>query len=97
MPRPRPFVAVAALTTALLLAGSAQHSSVVGMAQGKRAVLRDAASGRWLVHVPNRAGATFVRPGPAAPPSPVFDIHPRPLEELRAEVKSFAAASGKAP
>jgi hypothetical protein len=82
--------------TLVFLAGHAEHASVVGMAQGKRAMSRDAASGRWLVHAPDRAGATFLRPSPSAQ-SPVFELHPRPIDELRTEVKTLAAAPGKAP
>jgi hypothetical protein len=94
---------VAGERTLVFLAGRAEHANVVGMAQGKRAMTRDAATGRWFVHAPDRAGATFVRPpsapgaSPSAAPSPVFEVHPRPIDELRAEVKTLAAASGKSP
>jgi len=64
------------------------------MAQGKRLVRRDGATGRWLVHVPERAGASFVRATPAQPLSttatpPVFETRLRALEELRAEVRGL--------
>lgn len=81
----------------VFLAGRLERASVVGMAQGKRSMHRDPTSGQWLVHVPDRAGATFVRPSPTAAPSPVFELRPRPLDELRAQVKAFAPAPGKAP
>jgi hypothetical protein len=87
---------VAGERAVVFLAGRTDHLSVVGMAQGKRAMSREAATGRWLVHAPDRAGATFLRTSPAAPPSPVFEVHARPLDDLRAEVKSLAAATGKA-
>ena len=61
------------------------------MAQGKRLVRRDAGSGRLVVHAPDRAGATFIRTTPASSTSPVFDLHARPLDDLRADVRSLAA------
>src|SRR6185369_719004 len=50
----------------VFLTGRADHASVVGMAQGKRQVRRDIASGRLFVHAPDRAGATFIRTTPAS-------------------------------
>jgi hypothetical protein len=83
--------------TLVFLAGRPDHAFVVGMAQGKRLVQREATTGRWMVHVPDRAGATFVPPSPATPAAPVFEIRARPLEELRDQVKALAASTGKAP
>ena len=45
----------------VFLAGRPDRATVVGMAQGKRLVRRDAATGRFLVHAPDKAGATFIR------------------------------------
>ena len=81
----------------VFLSGRANHANVVGMAQGKRLVRRDAATGRFLVHVPDRAGATFIRNNAAGTPSPVFEVHPRPLEDLRADVRALAAKPAAAP
>ena len=75
----------------VFLAGRPERASVVGMAQGKRLVRRDAGSGRMVVHAPDRAGATFIRTTPASSTAPVFDLHARPLEDLRADVRSLAA------
>jgi hypothetical protein len=61
------------------------------MAQGKRLVRRDGATGRFLVHAPDKAGATFIRSTQATTPSPVFEVHARPLEDLRADVRALAA------
>jgi hypothetical protein len=85
----------------VFLAGRAEHASVVGMAQGKRQVRRDAASGRLFVHAPDKAGATFIRSTPASANAPVFQLQARPLDELRADVRTLsvkpAAPSGSKP
>lgn len=78
----------------VFLQGSAVRAHVVGMAQGKRLVRRDAASGRFIVHAPDRAGATFVRTTPASGTAPVFDMRARPLEDLRTDVRALAAKTG---
>jgi hypothetical protein len=75
----------------VFLAGRPERASVVGMAQGKRLVRRDAGSGRFVVHAPDRTGATFIRTTPATSTAPVFDLRVRPLDELRADVRSLAA------
>lgn len=82
---------VAGERAVVFLAGRPERASVVGMAQGKRLVRRDAGSGRLVVHAPDRAGATFIRTTPASSTAPVFDLHARPLEDLRADVRSLAA------
>ena len=82
---------VAGERAVVFLAGRRERASVVGMSQGKRLVRRDAGSGRMVVHAPDRAGATFIRTTPASSTSPVFDLHVRPLEDLRADVRSLAA------
>jgi hypothetical protein len=81
----------------VFLAGRADHFSVVGMAQGKRQVRRDPATGRYLVHAPDRAGATFIRTTPASATSPVFEMRARPLEDLRVDVRNLAAPTGTTP
>lgn len=81
----------------VFLSGRADRATVVGMAQGKRLVRRDAATGRFLVHAPDKAGATFIRNTQATNPSPVFELHARPLEDLRADVRSLAARPATAP
>jgi hypothetical protein len=84
----------------VFLAGSPGHASVVGMAQGKRLVRRDAATGKLVVHVPDRAGATFIRNNPSSATtatSPVFEVRPRPLEDLRADVRALAAKPPMTP
>jgi hypothetical protein len=74
----------------VFLAGHADHASVVGMAQGKRQVRRDTATGRFLVNAPERAGATFIRTTPASATSPVFETRARLLDDLRTDVRSLA-------
>jgi hypothetical protein len=81
----------------VFLAGRSGHASVVGMAQGKRLVRRDDATGRFVVHAPDKAGATFIRNNTASNPSPVFDAHPRALEDLRADVRALAAKPTATP
>jgi len=78
----------------VFLQGSVQRAHVVGMAQGKRLVRRDQTSGRFIVHAPDPAGATFIRTTPASGTSPVFDMRARPLEDLRAEIRTLAAKTG---
>jgi hypothetical protein len=78
----------------VFLVGPLDHARVVGMSQGKRIVKKDVTTGRWMVNVPDRAGAAFVRPNPGAP-SPVFETRARTIEDLRAEIKGLAATSGK--
>jgi hypothetical protein len=76
----------------VFLEGEPGHGRVVGMAQGKRLVRREVGSGRWVVHAPDKAGALFIRTTPAGATAPVFEIHARPIEELRAEVKALLVA-----
>lgn len=75
----------------VFLSGRAERASVVGMAQGKRLVRRDAASGKLFVHAPDKAGATFIRTTPASTTAPVFEMHARPLDDLRADVRNLVA------
>jgi hypothetical protein len=82
----------------VFLRGTPTAASVVGMSQGKRLVRRDAATGRWMVHAPERAGASFVRaPGSASAPGgskpPVIDARLRGLDDLRAEVRGLILKS----
>ena len=81
----------------VFLSGRPDRATVVGMAQGKRLVRRDSATGRFLVHAPDKAGATFIRSKQATTPSPVFEVHARPLEDLRADVRALAARPAPAP
>lgn len=81
----------------VFLTGNAARASVVGMAQGKRLVRRDAASGRMLVHVPDKSGATFLRTTPASGSAPVFDLRARPLDDLRADVRTLMTTPSPTP
>src|SRR5262252_1507172 len=45
----------------VFLRGAPDRARVVGLAQGKRTMRRDAAGAAWLVAPPDRAGAAFVR------------------------------------
>jgi hypothetical protein len=81
----------------VFLAGRADHASVVGMAQGKRQVRLDTATGRFLVHAPDRAGATFIKTTPASATAPVFENRARPLDDLRTDVRSLATKPAVKP
>jgi len=72
----------------LFLRGKAERTSVVGMAQGKRPVSRE--TGRWMVSAPDRRGADFVRTTPAS--GSVFSVRPRPLADLRSDVRALVGA-----
>jgi hypothetical protein len=65
------------------------------MAQGKRLVRRDAATGRWMVYAPSRSGATFVRvlgsAGAQTPPKLAARLCD--LDEQRAEVRLLVLKS----
>jgi hypothetical protein len=80
----------------VFLRGRPDRASVVGMAQGKRVVRREAAGPRWMVRAPDRAGADFVRPRTAGGPPPVFERGDRPLAEVRSEVLALCTAAGGA-
>jgi hypothetical protein len=80
----------------VFLRGAPAAASVVGMAQGKRLVRRDAATGRWMVHAPDRAGASFVlAPGAPVGTPPVFDARLRGLDEVRAEIRGILSSGVK--
>jgi hypothetical protein len=81
----------------VFLAGRPDRATVVGMAQGKRIVRREAGSGRLVVLVPDRAGAAFIRTTPTSATAPVFDVRARPLDDLRVEVRSLASQTGIKP
>ncbi len=78
----------------VFLRGRADRASVVGMAQGKRAMWREPATQRWLVRAPDKAGGDFIRTTPATATAPVFEIRDRPLGDLRAEIRTLAAVPG---
>lgn len=75
----------------VFLHGPPARATVVGLTQGKRPLRRDAATGRWIVRAPDRAGADFVRPRATAASAPIFDRRDQPLDELRARVQALAA------
>ena len=75
----------------LFLRGKAEHASVVGMAQGKRPVTRE--TGRWMVSAHDRSDADFVRTTPAS--ASIFTVRPRPLEDLRSDVRALAGNGGR--
>jgi len=85
----------------VFLHGPPERAAVVGLAQGKRTMRPDpagaagaagAAGRRWLIGPPQRAGAAFVRTATSGPRVPVFDAVPRPLDEVRAEIRAEIAA-----
>jgi hypothetical protein len=83
----------------VFLRGRPEAAAVVGMAQGKRALLKDSTTGRWLVRAPDRAGASFVRPAAppvASTPLPVLDGRTQPLDDVRTEVRALVSSGTKA-
>jgi hypothetical protein len=80
----------------VFLRGTPASAAVVGMAQGKRLVRLDAATGRWMVHAPDRAGASFVRGAATATTPPVFDARLRTVDDLRSEIRDLVGkANGR--
>jgi hypothetical protein len=78
----------------VFLRGPAERASVVGLAQGKRLVRRDAAGAGFVVAPVDRAGATFVRGAAPGGRAPVFETALRPLDDVRAEVRALVAGGG---
>jgi hypothetical protein len=78
----------------VFLRGPAGRASVVGLAQGKRLVRRDAAGAGFVVAPVDRAGASFVRGGAPGGRPPVFETEPRPLDDVRAEIRALVAGGG---
>jgi hypothetical protein len=87
----------------VFLEGGPEGARVVGMAQGKRLVRRELASGRWMVNVPESAGASFVRtappsgtlPGGAANSVPVLELRARPLDDVRVQIRDLLRAKAR--
>jgi hypothetical protein len=76
----------------VFLRGTPDAAAVVGMAQGKRLLRQDTTTNRWLVHAPDRAGASFVRAAAKTTTTttpPVFDARVRALEDVRTEVRDL--------
>jgi hypothetical protein len=78
----------------VFLRGAPNAAAVVGMSQGKRIVRRDVATGRWMVGVPDQAGASFVRTTSTSTSPPIFEMRARPLDDLRVEIQGLVS---KAP
>ena len=81
----------------VFLRGAAETAAVVGMSQGKRVVRREVATGRWMVGVPDQAGASFVRTASSSSASvPILEMRARSLDDLRAEIQGLVSkAHGK--
>jgi hypothetical protein len=77
------------------LRGTMAAAAVVGMAQGKRALTRDPATGRWMAEGPDRSGVAFVRPPGAAGVAAAIDyeLRRRPLDELHEDVRTLLKAA----
>jgi hypothetical protein len=78
----------------VFLRGPAERASVVGLAQGKRLVRRDPAGAGFVVAPVDRAGASFLRRASPGGRPPVFETTPRPLDDLRAEIRALVARGG---
>jgi hypothetical protein len=77
--------------TLVFLRGTTGAAGVVGMAQGKRPMTRDAASGKWTVGLASGAGLERVPPKGTAPASAAID-GPRSLDEMRGQVQQILKA-----
>jgi hypothetical protein len=75
--------------TLVFLRGKPGAAGVVGMAQGKRPMRRDSTSGQWMVDGPDHAGLQLVTPGGTARSTAASDTGPRPLEEMRGQVRQI--------
>jgi hypothetical protein len=73
----------------VFLRGTPAAANVVGMAQGKRLLTREAATGKWMVRAADPSGASFVRMNGAPAKAPIFDPRPRTLEDLRGEIRDL--------
>jgi hypothetical protein len=76
----------------MFLRGSKAAAGVVGMTQGKRALARDTATGRWMVGLPSRSGVSFVAPA-AGQRQPQVETAPRSLDEVRQQVGALLKAA----
>jgi hypothetical protein len=93
--------------TLLFLRGKPTAASVVGMAQGKRPMRRNATSGQWMIDRADYAGLGRVVPKPqpaavatpATPATPVAPIRsiddadgPRSLDDMRGRIRQLLKA-----
>jgi hypothetical protein len=76
----------------VFLHGPPERAGVVGLAQGKRPMRPERATGGWLIAAPERAGASFVRDATSGPRPPLLDERARPLDDVRAEIRAAIAA-----
>jgi hypothetical protein len=81
----------------VFLRGTPEQAGVLGMAQGKRLIRRDAGTGEWIVAAADRAGGTFLRTTPASGSAPMIEMRARPLTALRDEVRALVAQPSKTP
>jgi hypothetical protein len=79
--------------TLVFLRGTAAAAGVVGMAQGKLPMLRDAATGKWTVGVADRAGLERVPANRNASVAPASAEGPRSLEEMRGHIQQILKAA----
>ncbi len=75
----------------LFLRGSTGAAGVVGMAQGKLPMTRDAASGKWTVGIASRAGLERVPLKGTAPTGATVE-GPRSLDDMRGHVQQILKA-----
>jgi len=78
----------------VFLRGTTGAAGVVGMAQGKRPMTRDAASGQWTVGVASSAGMERVPlKGKATTTSTTAEVQgPRSLDDMRGQVQQILKA-----
>ena len=90
--------------TLVFLRGKPSGAGVVGMAQGKRPMRRDTASGQWMIDGADHTGLHLVTPtAPASTPAralsstpaaplPALDSRPRTLDEMRGQIRQILKA-----
>lgn len=77
--------------TMVFLRGKPSSAGVVGMAQGKRSMRRDAASGQWMVERADHAGLGRVAADGRATPAPA-DARCS-LDEMRGQIRQILKAT----
>jgi hypothetical protein len=77
--------------TVVFLRGKPSAAGVVGMAQGKRSMRRDSASGQWMVDRADHAGLGRVAADPHATPAAADG--PCSLDEMRGQIRQILKAA----
>lgn len=80
--------------TLLFLRGRMGAAAVVGMAQGRRPLTRDALTGKWMAEGPDRSGVAFTHPPGASSAAAIEStMRRRTLDEMREEIRGIVKAA----